>query len=66
MKLECKCKCPTSSHGHKPGKCDGLATEPDELCDTCREKTAEELPKIPEYKPLAHLSKHERRLRAPR
>jgi hypothetical protein len=64
MKLERKCKCPTSSHGHKPGKCVGLATEPDELCDTCREKTAGELPKIAEPKPLAHLSKRERRLRA--
>jgi hypothetical protein len=46
MKLERKCKCPSNSHGHKPGKCDSLATEPDELCETCRGKTAEELPTI--------------------
>ena len=64
MKLERKCKCPSNSHGHKPGKCDGLATEPDGLCETCRGKTAEELPK--EHQPLASLSKRERRLRAPR
>ena len=26
-----KCKCPTETHGHKAGKCNNLATEPDRI-----------------------------------
>ena len=60
MKLKLKCKCPSRSHGHKAGMCDGLATEPDGLCETCRGKTAEELSRFSEQdRPLAELSKSE-------
>ena len=55
-----KCKCPSKSHGHHPGKCNDLATDPDGLCDPCRDKTAEELSTITEQEqPLAPLSKRE-------
>jgi hypothetical protein len=60
MKLKRKCQCPSKSHGHKAGKCDGLATEPDGLCEPCRGKTTEELSTITdEDRPLAQLSKSE-------
>jgi hypothetical protein len=62
-----KCKCPSKSHGHQPGKCKDLATDPDGLCDPCRDKTAEELSTITEREqPLGPLSKRERKLRAAR
>ena len=38
-----KCKCPTETHGHKAGKCNHLATEPDRLCKPCHDKTAKEM-----------------------
>ena len=33
-----KCQCDSSSHGHRPGKCNELATERDALCKRCSEK----------------------------
>jgi len=38
-----KCQCASSGHGHRPGKCNELATERDALCKRCSEKTAAEL-----------------------
>ena len=38
-----KCQCASSSHGHRPGKCNEFATERDALCKRCSEKTAAEL-----------------------
>jgi hypothetical protein len=38
-----KCKCPTETHGHKAGKCNNLATEPDRMCKPCHDKTAKEM-----------------------
>ena len=38
-----KCKCPTETHGHKAGKCNHLATEPDRLCKPCPDKAAKEM-----------------------
>ena len=59
-----KCQCPSKSHRHKPGKCNDLTTEPDGLCDPCRDKTAQELSTITEQvQPLARISKRERVLK---
>jgi hypothetical protein len=38
-----KCKCPTETHGHKAGKCNNLAAEPDRMCKPCHDKTAKEM-----------------------
>jgi hypothetical protein len=35
-----KCRCPSGDHEHKPGKCQDLATEQDQLCKPCSEKEA--------------------------
>ena len=52
-----KCQC------HRPGKCNGLAMEPDGLCEPCRGKMGEELSRITQRdQPLARLSKRERKL----
>ena len=62
MKLKRKCQCPSESHGHNAGECNGIATEPDGLCEPCHERAAEELSRLTERdRPLARLSKHERR-----
>jgi hypothetical protein len=37
-----KCRCPSGDHGHKPGKCNNLATEHDQLCKPCSDRQAEE------------------------
>jgi hypothetical protein len=55
-----KCRCAGETHGHKPGKCKNLATEPDRLCKPCHDETAEELCKsATQDRPLASLSKRE-------
>src|SRR6476659_3895441 len=38
-----KCRYASNTHGHKPGKCTNLATEPESLCKPCYDKTLEEL-----------------------
>src|SRR6476620_3101498 len=38
-----KCRCASKTHGHKPGKCTNLATEPESLCKPCYDKTSDEL-----------------------
>jgi hypothetical protein len=38
-----KCRCAAKTHGHKPGKCTNLATEPERLCKPCYDKTSAEL-----------------------
>jgi hypothetical protein len=38
-----KCRCASKTHGHKPGKCTNLATEPESLCKPCYEMTSREL-----------------------
>jgi hypothetical protein len=38
-----KCRCPSETHGHKPGKCNNLATEPDLMCKPCHDKSAKEM-----------------------
>jgi hypothetical protein len=38
-----KCRCASNTHGHKPGKCPNLATEPERLCKPCYDKTSAEL-----------------------
>jgi hypothetical protein len=38
-----KCRCASKTHGHKPGKCTNLATEPESLGKSCCDKTSEEL-----------------------
>jgi hypothetical protein len=42
-KLVRKCRCASETHGHKPGECINLATEPERLCKPCYDKTSEEL-----------------------
>jgi hypothetical protein len=42
-KLVRKCRCASKTHGHKPGKCTNLATEPERLCKPCYDKTSKEL-----------------------
>ena len=60
MELEPKCQCPSESHGHRAGKCDGGARKPDGLCEPCHDKTAEELARMAEQdRPLADLSERE-------
>jgi hypothetical protein len=38
-----KCRCPSEAHGHKPGKCNNLATEPDRTCKPCHDTAAKEM-----------------------
>jgi hypothetical protein len=38
-----KCVCASATHGHKPGKCRRLASEPDLLCKICRDKVFEDV-----------------------
>jgi hypothetical protein len=38
-----KCRCAAGSHGHRPGKCRNLATEPDQMCKPCHDKALEEI-----------------------
>jgi hypothetical protein len=38
-----KCRCPAETHGHKSGKCNNLATEPDRMCKSCHDKLAKEM-----------------------
>src|SRR5262249_53292991 len=38
-----KCRCPLGDHGHKPRKCNNLATEHDQLCKPCLDRQAKEL-----------------------
>jgi hypothetical protein len=38
-----KCRCASKTHGHMPGKCPNLATEPERLCKPCYDKTSAEL-----------------------
>ena len=38
-----KCRCASGDHGHKPGKCNNLATEHDQLCKPCSDRQAKEL-----------------------
>ena len=60
MELGLKCQCPSESHGHGAGKCDGVARKPDGLCEPCHDKTAEELARMTEQdRPLADLSERE-------
>jgi hypothetical protein len=37
-----KCGSPSAEHGHKPGRCDRVATEPDQLCKPCFDQQAAE------------------------
>ena len=60
MRLKNKCRCASEAHGHTAGKCKGVATEPEELCEDCRDKTAEELSAVTEQdRPLAYISERE-------
>jgi hypothetical protein len=38
-----KCRCPSGDHGHKPGKCNNLATERDQLCKPCSDREGADL-----------------------
>jgi hypothetical protein len=38
-----KCRCPSKDHGHKPGKCNNLATEHDQLCKSCSDREGTDL-----------------------
>ena len=38
-----KCRCASASHGHKPGECRNLATEPDQMCNRCHDKATKEI-----------------------
>jgi hypothetical protein len=38
-----KCRCPSESHGHRPGKCKNLATEANQMCKQCYDKTVKEI-----------------------
>ena len=40
-----KCRCPSGSHGHRPGKCQTLAVGDDHLCQRCHAKSAEDVEK---------------------
>ena len=60
MQLIEKCRCPSARHGHKPGKCKNVATVPEQMCDSCRDKSAEELSRASKReRPLRRLSKRE-------
>jgi hypothetical protein len=37
-----RCACQSASHGHRPGKCVSIATEPDGKCKFCHSKTTAE------------------------
>src|SRR3954471_17391349 len=38
-----KCRSASATHGHLPGKCPNLATEPEQLCKTCYDRTSEKV-----------------------
>src|SRR5262249_33957985 len=38
-----KCRCPSDTHGHKPGKCQALAVTPDHMCQPCHDKMEKEV-----------------------
>ena len=40
-----KCRCPSTTHGHKPGKCTNLASKPGLMCKPCYDKEATALSK---------------------
>ena len=40
-----KCRCPSGSHGHRPGKCQALAVGEDHLCQRCHDKSASDVEK---------------------
>ena len=64
MTLATKCRCASERHGHKPGKCKNVATEPEQMCKPCRDETKEELSRISKReRPLRRLSKREGRKR---
>ena len=59
MQLIEKCRCPSARHGHKAGKCNNVATEAEQLCKPCRDKSAEALSVSKRERPLRRLSKLE-------
>jgi hypothetical protein len=60
MQLVKKCRCPSERHGHKPGKCQNVATEPEQICKPCRDKSAGALSRASKReRPLRRLSKLE-------
>jgi len=38
-----KCRCPSGSHGHRPGKCQELAAGEDHLCQRCHDMAGEDI-----------------------
>jgi hypothetical protein len=36
-----KCKCPSATHGHEPGKCGNMAMEGSSCCEGCEDQNAE-------------------------
>jgi len=45
-----KCRCPSETHGHKPGKCNNLAATSGQLCKPCHDKTQQEIKAVPRVK----------------
>jgi hypothetical protein len=41
-----KCRCPSGTHGHKPGKCMELAVTSDQCCQPCHDKTKHEVTRV--------------------
>jgi len=37
-----KCKCPSATHGHEPGKCENMAMEGSTCCQGCEDQNAED------------------------
>jgi len=38
-----KCRCASDKHGHKPGKCENLATESHRLCKPCHDAEIQQI-----------------------
>ena len=57
-----KCRCASDTHGHNPGKCTNLATQPDSLCKPCYDTTLEEVKeRLDELKDIAATSQKDKR-----
>ena len=57
-----KCRCASDTHGHDPGKCANLATQPDSLCKACYDTTLEEVKeRLEELKDIAATSQKDER-----
>jgi hypothetical protein len=57
-----KCRCASDTHGHDPGKCANLATQPDSLCKLCYDTTLEEVKeRLEELKDITATSQKDER-----